>query len=352
MKRLSAVTTTLALAGFATAALAGDYHTGSNLACQQCHIAHASQQHNYGSGTFVPYDETQAHDYLLRNEPNLLCLSCHNESDQGPDVFGLNGGKSPGDIRQAGALNSADITKLANDGGYAAIDGHSLWSMDDPPGKGGSSYTAPTEGLECITCHAQHGSPGYRNLLHRGLFSGDTLTYAAGTNDLTMEVFERTTTEYDISQVDFNEPNPTQSGYGMWCKRCHEDFHGQGGDLNMGGQSGGYTGSGSAAWKRHPTADVNLGHTGQSSHVASLAAYLGHPASNRVKMMSTSGTWTLPVGTTASDLTPSCFSCHKAHGNQNAFGLIFMRGTGSVTEEGDDGNLYRDLCKQCHVQGG
>jgi hypothetical protein len=28
-----------------------------------------------------------------------------------------------------------------------------------------------------------------------------------------------------------------------------------------------------------------------------------------------------------------------------------MRGSGTVDEEGDDGNEVTDLCKQCHVQG-
>ena len=49
-------------------------------------------------------------------------------------------------------------------------------------------------------------------------------------------------------------------------------------------------------------------------------------------------------------VTPSCFSCHKGHGDKNAFGLIFMAGTGTVTEEGDGGQ-YRDLCRQCHTEG-
>ncbi len=40
---------------------------------------------------------------------------------------------------------------------------------------------------------------------------------------------------------------------------------------------------------------------------------------------------------TDTELTPSCMSCHKSHGNQNAFGLIYMVGTGTVTEQGDDG---------------
>lgn len=350
MKRTIAVLTALALVAFATASLAGDYHTGSTLFCQQCHVAHGSQQHAYNTtgGTFVPVDPTGApHEYLLRAEPNLLCLSCHDNNDQAPDVFGVNTGESPSDVRQAGALNSADDSKLSNQGNYETIDGHSLWSMDDPPGKGTSTYAPDAEGLECISCHTQHGSTAYRNLLYRGLFAGDTLNYMTGTNNTDYWVYQRSALQYDVSKVDFNEPDPTQSRYAQWCQDCHQDFHGQGGDPNMGGVSGGYA-TASPPWKRHPTADVNLGHTGEPTYVASLDEYLGH--TNKVKMMSTSGTWTLPVGTATSDLTPSCFSCHKAHGNLNAFGLIFMEGSGTMSEEGD-GTLYKDLCRQCHIQG-
>jgi nitrate reductase cytochrome c-type subunit len=54
-------------------------------------------------------------------------------------------------------------------------------------------------------------------------------------------------------------------------------------------------------------------------------------------------------------LTPTCTTCHKAHGNQNPYGLIYLKGTGAVTEEGDaDGQTegLRTMCKQCHSQGG
>jgi hypothetical protein len=60
-------------------------------------------------------------------------------------------------------------------------------------------------------------------------------------------------------------------------------------------------------------------------------------------------------------MTPSCFTCHKSHGNKNGFGLIwFVDNTTTgpnppatptdITEEGD-GGAYRDLCRQCHTQG-
>jgi hypothetical protein len=93
---------------------------------------------------------------------------------------------------------------------------------------------------------------------------------------------------------------------------------------------------------------VNIGESGASAtFISSLSQFNGH--TNRVKVMDSQGLWN---GTAADNtVTPSCFSCHKSHGNMNGFGLIFMTGTGTRTEEGD-GGVYKDLCRQCHVQGG
>jgi hypothetical protein len=115
----------------------------------------------------------------------------------------------------------------------------------------------------------------------------------------------------------------------------------------MGGQAGGVTASNAAPWKRHPTADVNIGESGAAAtFISSLSRYAG--LTNKVKVMDSQGLW---LGTgTDNTLTPSCFSCHKAHGNRNAFGLIFMNGTGTRSEDGD-GGVYKDMCRQCHTQG-
>jgi hypothetical protein len=115
----------------------------------------------------------------------------------------------------------------------------------------------------------------------------------------------------------------------------------------MGGQAGGQGSAANAApWKRHPVADVNIGTPG-ATFISSLARYAS--LTNKVKVMDSQGLWT---GTgTDNTLTPSCMSCHKGHGDKNAFGLIFMSGTGTRSEEGD-GGVYKDLCRQCHSQGG
>lgn len=348
MKRLVIVAALGALCVFATAAVAGDYHTGASLICSDCHVMHGSQSHALTSnGFFVPVGPAGPYADLLRNDVNDLCLSCHDNSSFAPDVFGANGGVARN--RNAGGLN-ADPAKRANDAGYDVIDGHTLWSTATAPG---GTYTAP-EGLECTTCHAQHGNQPaqYRNLRTStsasNTFYGKPLTYAAGTNDLTKDVFESTLNGYAESQVNYNEPNTTQSAYGNWCSSCHTNYHGSGGSANMGGASGGDPAvDKSTAWLRHPTADVNVGWAPTRAHYSSLSQFNSH--TNRVKVMDSQGLWD---GTaTDNTITPSCFSCHKSHGNKNGFGLIFMAGTGTVTEEGDNGTRQNDLCRQCHIQG-
>lgn len=349
------------LVSLPAAALAGDYHVGSTLPCYDCHTMHYSKVHDYSSDVAGFGTTTLAaggpFDYLLRQPGNDLCLTCHNNQTWAPDVFGQGTGPA---VRMGGGLNAAASTHatLTNDTGYEEGDGHSLWSTAVAPG---GTWTAPsTEGLECVHCHAQHGiATQYRNLLSRGAFTGKTLTYANITNDLTKDVFNRAPLNYDQAAVDFNEPNIRQSAYGNWCKTCHTNFHGQGGDPNMGGQRANNDSSGTAAkaWKRHPTADVNIGSV-TGTHVSSLAAYNNHAPTNRVKVMDSQGIWSTGPGNVAPNtVTPSCFSCHKGHGNKNSYGLIWMGGAGAVTEEGDNaatlsnGSKYIALCRQCHAQG-
>jgi hypothetical protein len=356
MKRLILVLGALCAFGLVSVAMAGDYHSGTELICSDCHVAHWSQQHGYSTTNTYVGDIGGAgpHDALLRNEVNDLCLSCHNDNSYGPDVFGANTGKYSGTLRSAGGLNAAP-GHLTNEAGYDDIDGHTLWSMDMPPGNTGAPnpYVPRTDGLECIDCHSQHGQNTFqfRNLQYStsatSKFQSDSLTYAVATNVLTKDVFEKVGVKhYAQDDIAFNEPVTTKSAYAKWCQACHYVFHGAGGSANMGSVSGGVLTAGGVPWKRHPTSDVNIGHTGSSTRNSSLPQYNSH--TNRVRVMDSQGLWD---GTVADNtVTPSCFSCHKSHGNQNGFGLIFMNGTGTVTEEGD-GGVYKDLCRQCHIQG-
>lgn len=331
-------------------AMAGDYHTGTSLNCAECHVMHYSQTHGYNSdGGGITYDlgADGPYHFLLRDEVNALCLSCHDGQFFAPDVLAANGGNVPTNGRQAGALNRDNTAP------YFDATGHTLGATDVAPG---GTWSNP-DGLNCINCHQQHGYGGfvaagnnpYRNLLYNaGGPAGPGVSYAVGTNDLTKDIYEVSAgyggQHYDIQNVFFNEPNATGSGYGAWCKGCHTNFHGSSSDANMRNT----TAPTQTEWLRHPTADANIGAvTGGHSSTATFSAN-----AYRVQVMSPSGDWG-PWGATwatpAADLTPSCMSCHKAHGNQNAFGLIFATGSANWGENGD-GSSYVALCSQCHVQ--
>lgn len=310
--------------------MAGDYHTGPLLVCSDCHTMHYSVSHNYTGGPPEPLGPGGPFPHLLKWEANLLCLTCHDGATFAPDVLGANTGVY---VRQAGALTTGTAP-------YEDYKGHTLRSTMVAPGGAWSNAT----GLECVDCHTIHGettgiiyAPGYTNGQWRNMIGSPgtaaapvPVTYATRNNDPTKDVFERDPSlgqveiHYSVNNVDFNEPIPTDSAYGQWCKGCHTDFHGRLTDPNILGSSG---------FIRHPTAGINL--SGEM-----LAQYKSHP--NRVKVL---------MGPGPDDYTPSCMSCHKAHGNENAFGLIYMAGTGVVTEEGDSGTALRDLCWQCHTEG-
>ncbi|HET6350018.1 MAG TPA: cytochrome c3 family protein [Candidatus Krumholzibacteria bacterium] len=346
------------------AAVAGDYHRSATLVCSDCHTMHFSQTHGYqnadGSygvdsgfpGGFTPLGGAGPHPYLLRNEVNELCLTCHNGQTFAPDVLGPNTNSY---VRMAGALNEV------SDGLLVQQTGHTLGTTDAAPGSNPSWSAAA--GLECTNCHYPHGSSSYRNLAgDPGNYSGlgrsyAVVSYNAGAapnyaglypQDLTKDVYQhdgslgQLATHYAFANVDFNEPAATPalyagSAYAFFCKGCHTDFHGAQGGSEVGGTGG-------EAWLRHPNAVADIGALG-GGH-SSYSQYTTAGKTNYVKTMSETGTWP------AADNTPSCFSCHKSHGNENAFGLIYMKGTGTITEQGDDGTTVKEMCRQCHSQGG
>jgi hypothetical protein len=338
----------VALVAAAPLSFAGDFHFGISLVCADCHVMHYSQSHGYnpnGTGNIAPIGTDGPYHYLLRNDVNDLCLSCHDGQSFAPDVFETHGN---GYVRQGGALNEE-----GGNGLYPPPTGHTLNSTDIAPGSN-PPWNNP-DGLNCANCHAVHGAnqtgiSSYRNLGGFGTEAGGgyALSYSFGTNDLGTWVFEDTNggtngNHYGFGAITFNEPDETSSQYAEFCKSCHEDFHGAVGGTEIGG-----TGSPPEEFVRHPANGVQIGAIG-GGH-SSLSRFAGKV--NQVQVMSPDGVRAGNYTTSNTNLTQSCMSCHKGHGNQNAFGLIYMLGTGTITEQGDDGIDARNMCRQCHGQGG
>jgi hypothetical protein len=338
----------------APAAWAGMYHVNTTLRCSDCHTMHASMAHKYGAASAPGTAGTQGGDWLPPGGPNMmllkaadqntLCLQCHDGKSFAPDVLGAH---TNGYVRQGGALTNGN--KLAEGAApYERWKGHTLdaFRTQVPPGGGAGVI------LMCTSCHNAHGSDNFRNIdgFSDGGAGSTPISYALGTNDTKKDVFLRSWTQgdlagnYGVDSTDFNQPDTTRSAYGEFCQSCHFKFHGAATDSTI---------SRAGAFIRHPTAGVSIG--ANTAHQGSSLAQFGSKAF-RVKVMSASGdwgptgsAWSLPPAT----LTPSCFSCHKAHGNQNGYGLIYLDGSGPLTEEGDTAGVAaqeRSLCTQCHVQ--
>lgn len=323
---------------------AGDYHQGATLRCSDCHVMHFSQSHGYdpaGLSGWAPlgWGPNRA---LLRNRPNDLCLACHDGVGQAADVLGAaNTGSQPGIVRLGGYLNRLGVEGIASHG-------HTLDSLD--PAQGSSPQWKPEDqngfgvGLACINCHEPHGRVSashptgsqYRNLREEvGNSIGRWVTYNAspGLNDLSRDVYMRTALSYDESDIDWNEPDNRESAIASWCGGCHNRIH----KNVLGGDGGGPDGS--PGLHEHPVRKKNL----ENSMIDRQ-----NSLTNRVKLMREIGIWD-PVGR---DATPTCITCHKAHGNGNPFGLIYRSGTGTLTEDGDTGGTSQEnLCLQCHDSG-
>jgi hypothetical protein len=354
-----------ALMGFSSA-YAGDYHHGEELKCQQCHTMHASRQHNFeititDGSVSVATNQPQVYNggagfdkLLVGGSTNATCLSCHNRG--GYDVWGQTTNASFIGKRSAGALNPApgatDLTSfsagktpgVAAMGGamdYAPQMGHSMGFKGVAPG-GLYNSTAATFGFDCGDCHEVHGNAAYRNLgpQYSGLLAFDAdsqPTYAiAATVDPTVDVTEDVAAQYDGSKVSFGFGGGANR-MNAYCAKCHGNFHSDGNTQN----------ATNSAFVRHPT--------GNAATAYDFAMTDGrYTARDAVR----------PVYTSATNVSPGCLTCHKAHGNARAYGLIHPAEAGANVdlENGDEAGVIdhtgtrafynpKTLCTTCHYQG-
>ncbi len=380
-KTLTTVIASLAIA--ALPATAGEWHAGANNLCSDCHTMHFSMQHDFLGTSPVSNTPQQGgnwlstsgpNQYLLKAPANELCLNCHDGQTFAPDVKGVNqNAASYTQGRSAGAVNDATLGAP-----YETFKGHTLGSTNVPPGFNPAAIGAPatwydaTAGLECISCHSQHGQPAaYRNLGSYSLGGAAAAarpTYVISTtNDTTKDVWVDIASGYvansgsastfgpyyDSANVSFNRNDATvgttktSNKIDTFCASCHGDFHGGPGDTNIGATAAALDG-----FIRHPTSQVTIGAAGTQGFGGHSSLTQFTAATTKVKVYASDR-----AGYT--DASPGCLTCHKAHGNQNPFGLVFLnRAATAIGEEGgfkagqttDYVTGYKNLCGQCHSQ--
>jgi cytochrome c553 len=359
MKKLALVVAFLTIA--ALPAMAQDnYHYNANMNCSDCHSMHASAHNNLTDGLPItapnsavaspnrainPYypapNPGAGRGYLLKADD--VCESCHKDQTFAPDVYGDNVNSY---IRSAGG-----VRENATLGG-----GHLIGGVNPAPGYKSDviNYFPSGSVLECTSCHSPHGGTGFRNLVPYGLsgkagysaanmkptvtkaaafssatdvtiLNGNTYTFGSGNFQAyygrDAVVLSRAATPYVYNG------GSSSNRIDQFCGVCHGAFHGGDKVADTGTVTNG------TLFVRHPTG------------VATVGSFSSATAASNLKLYQATG-----VQTAATD-SPGCLTCHKAHGNNNPFALIYPSPTGKDTTEEGDG-AYKTLCKSCHGMGG
>ena len=369
-----------------TLVFAGEYHnprertsaqTTETLACAQCHTMHGSQGAGVTAGSLIYSGAAAIYPMLLRQANVLeLCLFCHSNNQAAGQI---EGGRTPPDIWSGAGTGRVQVAGVTvNSAGLLCAGGSAIatppcgdnkisHTIDvnanvTPPGWTGAEvplFTPAKGGFVCINCHDQHGNTNYRNLRnkdYRGVnFTNVDVSYRMSdvgncSDGSTPPCFVENNgsaspptglQKYVTSNVKFRKsPVNVDQGIQAFCKRCHNDFHGMGGDANMGGTLSGDTSAGGGEWKRHPMANVSIDQADINLH-ADKPYWIDPARTWRPRVIDPNGI----AGD--GDEIPFCFSCHRVHGSTNHSNLIFGDPTASV---GGDATMMRITCLQCHNQ--
>lgn len=315
------------------------YHSNDQLICSDCHVMHASMQHNYAGDTSpVPgipsFPFTPApNENLLKYNKLDLCLSCHDNVAGIPDVMetDVNGLTQ----RAAGHFMPPESNPATGHNLGYNVGGSTGFDLCMRCHFGGTFSTAQ---VTCVDCHTPHGYGNARNLQWASDPGAEPIF------GLMVNPSATGMSRYEAANVGYGTlDNNTLREVSSICLDCHHTFSGAT-----------YTDpNGDGIHERHPAYNSEYG----DPNTISQGAVKGStdPAHweggsgwgfdvDRVR-------WIVPGADTyaATQVVDSaqngvfCLSCHYVHGSDEPFSLVWDNPGYGAGPAG---------CDQCHNKAG
>ena len=320
-----------AMASSAAAFDVASYHRGANLLCSQCHTMHASESHAdlpSEPGAY-PRTYTPQPKLLKASDPVTLCLTCHDNQVGMPDVIGVDVNNLSD--RAAGLFGTVD---MPNDNGHkiaTGVDPNELCERCHATNNVRDASGFVTASVSCIDCHNPHGNGRARNLQWASYPGGE---YPFG---YYIRPGSAGLARYEAVNIGYPAPNGTAfSTEGVevanMCIDCHHAIFNNTDVDTTHVKHPVYN----SEWAQRNTISQGdaKGSTVSSHWISGTGA--GFLQTQRVPFVVRGAATFASATTVAASNGVFCLSCHKAHGSNEPFGLVFHWTPGG---EG---------CDQCH----